>query len=97
VKRLSVLLIFVAILALGCTRNQAPNPATRLSFQRFVAVVSELASAQPHQRAAILKKHRTSDAEIREFVAAYARHPTGLATAFDSVERRLEKIREAAP
>ncbi|HEX6559801.1 MAG TPA: hypothetical protein VF021_10075 [Longimicrobiales bacterium] len=70
-----------------------PNVRTRLSRQEFVAVMVELGRAQPHQRAVILKKHHTSDAEIREFVQKYAEYPGALSGTFDTIQARLQRAR----
>jgi hypothetical protein len=94
-KHTLVIVILAAALT-GCARH-APMPATRLSFQRFVTVMSELGTSQPHQRATILRKHKTSDAELREFIDAYARNPRRLSAAFDSVERVMERRRASYP
>ena len=96
-KRAFLMLGVAATATLACSRGPAATPATSLSFQRFVSVLSELESAQPHQREAILKKHGTKDVEIREFVIAYARDPTALAAAFDSVGRLVERSRAQTP
>jgi hypothetical protein len=89
-----VFLVTALAVCIGCAR-EAPAPQTKLSFQRFVAVVSDLGAAPPEQRAAILKKHNTSDAEIHAFVNAYSRDPQRLAEALDSVEHRMEVRRTA--
>lgn len=90
------MIMIAAATALGCTRPRGPA-RTSLSLEHFVVVVSELSTAPPEQRAAILRKHRTSDAEVREFVVANARDPERLALALDSVAARIERKRTATP
>jgi len=53
--------------------------------------------SQPSQRSVILQKHKTSDAELRAFVVAYASDPRRLSAAFDSVERIIERKRVPNP
>jgi hypothetical protein len=59
--------------------------------------MSELGMSQPHQRTAILQKHKTSDADLRAFVVAYAGDPRRLSAAFDSVEHIIERKRASNP
>ena len=89
-------LVLALVLLHGCAR-ETPAPRTRLSFQRFVTVMSELSTAQPHQRGAIMQAHKATEADIREFVVAYATDPRQLSAAFDSIEKAIERKRASTP
>jgi hypothetical protein len=89
---LQVLALLAAVSASACGReNRMPHVKTRLAPNEFISVMVELGKSQPHQRDIILKKHHTSDAEIREFVDKYARYPTALSNTFDTIQARIQR------
>lgn len=90
--KVTAILLITALTAAACTRSARP-PSTRLTQKQFVAAMAELATAQPHQRAIILRKHRTTDAELRAYIKALSPHPHLLSTAFDSIQAQLDRER----
>lgn len=92
-RKLQIIALLTALSASGCARDKGmPRVRTRLSQPEFVAVMVDLGRSQPHQRATILKKHHTSDAEIREFVDKYSQYPRALSGTFDTIQARLQRL-----
>lgn len=84
------LLLLVSLLLAGCDVFRAGNPQARLTRDQFVQVYVELARANtPSERQAILKKHKTSEKELQEFVQAYTADLAELSAAFDSALAKL--------
>jgi len=91
-RKLQVIALIAAVSATACDReNRMPRLNTRLSPDQFVAVMVELAKAEPRQHNVVLKKHHTTDKEIREFVSRYSSYPTVLSATFDSIQARLQR------
>ena len=74
-----------ALLATACSQN-SPRIHTRLTQREFTTIMTELERAQPGQRAAILQKHRVTQADLRDFVVKYSKYPASLSTAFDTLQ-----------
>jgi hypothetical protein len=89
----------VALLALvACTQPAGPTlPQGGLSRAEFIAVMVELAQAEPGSRPAILTRHKTSDAEIRAFIEAMSVDPLLLSATLDSVQNGVERARMLKP
>ena len=91
--KLAPILLLTVLSAAACDRSASSPPSTPLSRAEFVAVMAELSTAEPQQRPAILKKHRTSDAELRAYIKALAAHPTEMSSTFDSLQAALDRNR----
>lgn len=91
-------LLVTALAALSaCGRSAAPRIHTDIPPKTFVAVMVELGSSQPHQRAVILQKHRVTDQQLRQFVAAYSRYPQQFSLLLDTVQARLSRHQLPGP
>ena len=83
------LVLGVVILA-ACDVFRASQPTSELTREKFVEVYVELArSNTPAARQAILKKHKTTEKAMQEFVRAYSGNVTELSAAFDSALAKL--------
>ena len=85
------ILLLVTVVLIGCDVFRAGSPQTRLTREQFVQVYVELARANtPSDRQAVLKKHKTSEKEMQDFVEAYtAADLAELSAAFDSALAKL--------
>ena len=84
-----ILLLTILLLA-GCDVFRAGSPQTRLTREQFVEVYVELARANtPSDRQAVLKKHKTSEKELQDFVQAYTADLSELSATFDSALAKL--------
>ena len=91
-RKLQVCALLAALSASACNRQSpVPHLNTRLSNDQFIAVMVELGKSQPHQHGVILKKHHTSDAQIREFVDKYSKYPVALSSTFDTIQARIQR------
>ena len=96
-RKFQILILVTALSALACGSEPArPRIRTSLSPERFAAVLAQLESAHPAQRAQILAKHGTNERELRAFVKAYAADPAALSAVFDSAQALIE-IHRAYP
>ena len=96
-RKFQILILVTALSALACGSEPArPRIRTSLSPERFAAVLAQLESAHPAQRAKILAKHGTNERELRAFVKAYAADPAALSAVFDSAQALIE-IHRAYP
>lgn len=53
----------------------------------------ELQLARPGERLPLLKKYRTSEAEIRAYIEALAESPGAMSQTFDSIQARVDRRR----
>ena len=84
------ILVVLVVLVAACDVFRAGDPKTELTQQQFVEVYVELArSNTPSARQAILKKHKTTEKALQDFVQAYSGDVRQLSTAFDSALARL--------
>jgi hypothetical protein len=88
-------LVLIALFAtLACKQPAGPAlPQGGLSRTEFIAVMQELAQAEPGRRPEILARHKTSDAEIRAFIEAMSKDPLLLSATLDSVQNAVERAR----
>ena len=92
-KALRLVLVAAAV-STACTPSKGTTePAVGLTRAEFIAVMQELRLAEPPARDSILKKHRTTEAEIRAFVQALAADPVALSATLDSVQNRVDRRR----
>ena len=88
----------VALFAFGCTpSSEALEPPGGLSRAEFVKAMQELRSAQPPHRAAVLKKHRITEAEVRAYMTALSADPVALSQLLDSIQVRMDRERLIDP
>jgi hypothetical protein len=59
--------------------------------------MQELRSAQPPHRAAVLKKHRITEAEVRAYMTALSADPVALSQLLDSLQMHLDRERLIDP
>jgi hypothetical protein len=94
----SPLALLVLILAIACTQPSGHAlPAGGLSQAQFIAVMTDLSLAEPADRPAILKRHRTTDAGIRAAVEALSAHPLLLSETLDTIQNNIERARMLKP
>ena len=71
------------------------RPRAKLTDKEFVEVYVKLARAQtPQEKAAVLKQHGTTEAELQEFVQVHLRDLPALSTVFDTLVARMGSERE---
>ena len=89
-------LLLTLMLSLACTRtDDGTRPGMNVSYDEFIRIMVELKSSPPGQKAAILKRNRTTEAELQKFVTTHARNPALLSAVFDSVQVRLDRKRSS--
>ncbi|MGQ0813585.1 MAG: hypothetical protein ACT4O1_03890 [Gemmatimonadota bacterium] len=88
-----ILVVLGTLSVAACQQSGTVDPKIGLTRSEFIGVMSDLQLAQPEHRAAILKKHRTTEAEIRAFVQALAADPIALSATLDSIQNRVERGR----
>jgi hypothetical protein len=94
----SPLALLLLLLAFACTQPSGPAlPEGGLSQDQFIAVMTDLSLAEAADRPAILKRHRTSDAEIRAFVEAVSADPLLLSGTLDTIQNKVERARMSKP
>ena len=90
--------IAVALFAIACTpSSEALEPPGGLTRDEFVKAMQELRSAQPPHRAAVLKKHRITEAEVRAYMTALSTDPVALSQVLDSIQARVDRERLIDP
>jgi hypothetical protein len=81
----------IALFAVTCTRSSdALEPPGGLSRAEFTKAMQELRSAQPPHRAAVLKKHRITEAEVRAYMTALSADPVALSQLLDSIQAHVD-------
>src|SRR5688500_12893252 len=84
------ILVLAVFLLASCDVFRASHPTSELTQQKFVEVYVELARAKtPSARQAILKKHKTTEKAMQDFVRAYSGDVSELSKAFDSALAKL--------
>ena len=86
-----IVLLFMVVSLASCDvfRGGSPRPKTELQPQEFVDVYVALSKAQsPAEKAGILRKHKTSEKAMQEFITAYSKNLQELSLVFDSVLAR---------
>ena len=88
----------VALCTFACTPpSEALDPPGGLSRAEFVKAMQELRSAQPPHRAAVLKKHRITEAEVRAYMTALSADPVALSQLLDSLQMHIDRERLIDP
>jgi hypothetical protein len=66
------------------------RPRARLSEKEFVEVYVKLSRATtPQAKAAVLKQHGTTEAELQQFIQVHLKDLPALSTVFDSLVARM--------
>jgi hypothetical protein len=68
-----------------------------LSRAEFVKAMQELRSAPPPRRAAVLQKHRITEAEVRDYMKALSADPVALSQLLDSIQVGMDRERVLDP
>jgi hypothetical protein len=90
--------VLIAFFAIGAC-DGAPGFATTgsLTERQFIAVMVELQLAAPAQRPALLKKYRTTEQEIRDYVGELSARPGQMSIIFDSIQAQVDRRRTRIP
>lgn len=91
---------FCAALALAACRGQETAPGT-IPREKFVAANVALRSladsATPATRAAVLRKHGVTEAQLKRYVSVHAGQPEELAKAWERIAFTLDSLGGAPP
>ena len=94
-QKLRLMMLIPALSALACSHGAPPEPRARLSRPQFVAVMVDMEKTEPRARAAVLQRHKVTEADLRDFVKKYSSAPEYLALALDSIQTALDRANAA--